>query len=218
MSAVLSQADAPLVHSSTAGSVPVQIIIEAVAAFYALDTYAVMSDRRRVDLVKARQITFWLCEKLTCASYAEIGRRFSRDHTTIMHGVKQVAARMPHDIELKQDLAAIEQSILATRDALIRIAGHAVPLAILQQSVDAIAGDASAAAAEIDRQDAARKRADAAPRVSPRAARIVEAGQRLIQAQKTWAMKRGSAGEADAIAAMTRAANTLETLIEGDQQ
>lgn len=49
------------------------------------------SQRRNVDLVKARQIAMWLGRRFTIMSSPAIGTRMGgRDHTTVLHGQKRV--------------------------------------------------------------------------------------------------------------------------------
>lgn len=49
-----------------------------------------ISHRRQRHLLVPRHIAMMLCQKLTLASYPEIGRAFDRDHTTIISGVRRV--------------------------------------------------------------------------------------------------------------------------------
>ena len=46
--------------------------------------------RRNSEYVKPRQIAMALAVKLTKATLSEIGRRFRRDHTTVIHGVRKL--------------------------------------------------------------------------------------------------------------------------------
>lgn len=55
-----------------------------------------------------RQMAYWLAWK-TGKSTVHIGRKFDRDHATIMHGVKAIERRMKAD----PDLAAIGRDMLA---------------------------------------------------------------------------------------------------------
>ncbi len=48
----------------------------------------IISPRRYRPYVVPRHIAMWLSYELTTASYSMIGRLFERDHTTVMHGVR----------------------------------------------------------------------------------------------------------------------------------
>jgi hypothetical protein len=54
------------------------------------------------DYMRARHIYFWCCRYFMEMSYPRIGRALSRDHSTVMHGVKKIDERMDlfeNDIE-----------------------------------------------------------------------------------------------------------------------
>jgi chromosomal replication initiation ATPase DnaA len=75
---------------------------------------------RAGDIVRIRQIAFYLCRKRTPRSLVEIGRAFGRDHTTIGHGVRRISALRKIDVALDGDLRKLETQlteILARRMA-----------------------------------------------------------------------------------------------------
>lgn len=52
---------------------------------------SIVSERRSLDLVKARQIIFWLARRYTPLSLPQIGRQIGgRHHATVLHGVRRV--------------------------------------------------------------------------------------------------------------------------------
>ncbi len=52
----------------------------------------------------------YLAKQLTPRSLPEIGRRFGgRDHTTIMHGVRQIEELMATDSQLSDDLQLLRR-------------------------------------------------------------------------------------------------------------
>jgi chromosomal replication initiator protein len=75
---------------------------------------------RAGDIVRIRQIAFYLCRKRTPRSLTEIGRAFGRNHTTIRHGVRRIGARRKTDPALDDDIKQLEArlvDILARRMA-----------------------------------------------------------------------------------------------------
>jgi chromosomal replication initiator protein len=70
-------------------------IQRAVAAHYNLGTEDLEGLRRRRTIVLARHVAMYLCRVLTEASLAEIGEAFNRDHTTVLHAVRRIAAKGP---------------------------------------------------------------------------------------------------------------------------
>lgn len=71
------------------------------------------SHSRVTDLVKARQVFYFLCHKLTGSTLPAIGRRSGgHDHTTVLWGVKKIA-----DLSRKSKLFAEELEVLRFRIA-----------------------------------------------------------------------------------------------------
>lgn len=68
-------------------------LIDRAAAAYCVRPVDVRSARRNTSAVRARWAVAWAAFKGTEYSYPRIGRELGgRDHTTIMHGVRQAEA------------------------------------------------------------------------------------------------------------------------------
>lgn len=66
-----------------------------VCAKHEIELNELLSPRRSREVVKARHECFWRCKKETSLSFPQIGRYFgSRDHTTVLHGIRQHEKRM----------------------------------------------------------------------------------------------------------------------------
>lgn len=76
-----------------AGRMSVSEIIAGVAAQRGVTINDIKSCRRSKRVVLARQEAMYLAYELTEASYPMIGAAFGKDHTTILHGVRQHAKR-----------------------------------------------------------------------------------------------------------------------------
>jgi chromosomal replication initiator protein len=88
-------------------------IQEAVCAQFHVKITELKSRRRSKTLVHPRQIAMYLCRELTDASYPEIGRQFGgKDHTTIIHGCRQVAKAKETDIALQTTIETLKEQIL----------------------------------------------------------------------------------------------------------
>ena len=83
----------------------------AVADYFKVDPIDLLSARRTANLVKPRQIGYYLCKRLTLKSLPEIGRRFGRDHTTILHGVRVIEWLRKTDPQMIADTNAIASSL-----------------------------------------------------------------------------------------------------------
>jgi hypothetical protein len=90
----------------------VALIRERVAAHFNIPVAELVGPRRWRPYVVARQAGMFLARKLTDKSYPEIGRFFgSRDHTTVMHGVRATLARIEGDPGLAEGIKAIEADL-----------------------------------------------------------------------------------------------------------
>lgn len=65
------------------------------------------SSRRIAKVVKPRQIAMYLAKEMTYQSFPDIGRRFNRDHTTVLHAVRKIERL----IETESDLANLVERI-----------------------------------------------------------------------------------------------------------
>jgi hypothetical protein len=83
----------------------------AVAAYYGIDIAAMRSSRRAREIAYPRQVAMYLAKELTPKSFPEIGRRFSKDHTTVMYAVKAVGKRIEDDPETALDVAALREAL-----------------------------------------------------------------------------------------------------------
>lgn len=54
----------------------------------------IISPRREVRLVRARHEAMWRLKQETAMSFPSIGRRFNRDHTTVLHAVRVYEERL----------------------------------------------------------------------------------------------------------------------------
>ncbi len=67
-----------------------------------------VSARRAREVARPRQIAMYLAKQLTPRSLPEIGRRFGgRDHTTVIHAVRQIEKLRASDSEIDHDVIAL---------------------------------------------------------------------------------------------------------------
>jgi chromosomal replication initiator protein len=71
-----------------------------------------VSARRARAVARPRQIAMYLAKQLTPRSLPEIGRRFGgRDHTTVIHAVKQIEKLRAADSEIDADVRALMRAL-----------------------------------------------------------------------------------------------------------
>ena len=70
------------------------------------------SKKRPASIARPRQIAMYLAKELTQKSLPEIGELFGgRDHTTVLHAVRKMAAERQLMSELNQQLHVLEQTL-----------------------------------------------------------------------------------------------------------
>lgn len=75
-----------------------QLIISIVGEHCGVAAKEILGEKRRPDLVQARQLAMYLCRELLGHSYPVIGRMFGgKDHSTVMHGVKKIKLLQERD-------------------------------------------------------------------------------------------------------------------------
>ena len=95
------------------GNIPIGAILGACADFYGVPVSSLFADRRAQEIVKARHIAMYLAKELTPRSLPDIERRMGgKDHTTVLHGVRKIAALIKRDPDLAAEVATIRARIV----------------------------------------------------------------------------------------------------------
>jgi len=83
-----------------------------VSAHFNIRQAEMVSARRARAVARPRQIAMYLSKQLTPRSLPEIGRRFGgRDHTTVIHAVKQIEKLRASDSEIDSDVRALLRTL-----------------------------------------------------------------------------------------------------------
>jgi chromosomal replication initiator protein len=92
--------------------ISVENIQKTVADFYKIKVADMYSKKRPASIARPRQIAMFLAKELTQKSLPEIGELFGgRDHTTVLHAVRKIAAERAQLSELNQQLHVLEQTL-----------------------------------------------------------------------------------------------------------
>ncbi len=83
----------------------------AVCVRYGLDLGHLHGDGRARKYAHPRQVAMYLMRELTGASFPAIGGYFTKDHTTAMHAIRSVRARIAADPMLAAEVAEIVAAI-----------------------------------------------------------------------------------------------------------
>ncbi len=92
--------------------VTIEEIQKRVAEHWNMRLTDMSSARRARAVARPRQVAMYLAKQLTSRSLPEIGRKFgNRDHTTVMHAVKTVAALMERDTGFAEDVELLRRML-----------------------------------------------------------------------------------------------------------
>jgi len=92
--------------------VTIEEIQRAVVDHYQLKMSDMSSTRRARAVARPRQVAMYLAKQLTPRSLPEIGKKFGgRDHTTVMHAVKQIEKLSEADRTIADDVAALRRRL-----------------------------------------------------------------------------------------------------------
>lgn len=87
-------------------------IIKAVCQFYHVSALDIRCERRTSDVVRPRHVAMYLGKQLTPLSFPTIGRLLGgRDHSTVVHGVRNIERAMLLDADLAHEVATLFQII-----------------------------------------------------------------------------------------------------------
>ncbi|MGE3739147.1 MAG: helix-turn-helix domain-containing protein, partial [Geminicoccaceae bacterium] len=92
--------------------VTIEEIQKAVVEHYAIRMADMASARRSRAVARPRQVAMYLAKQLTPRSLPEIGKKFGgRDHTTVMHAVRQIERLSAEDRTIADDLDALRRKL-----------------------------------------------------------------------------------------------------------
>jgi chromosomal replication initiator protein len=92
--------------------VTIEEIQKATVEHYGIRMADMTSSRRSRAIARPRQVAMFLAKQLTTRSLPEIGKKFgNRDHTTVMHAVRQIEALSKEDPQLGDDLEQLKRRL-----------------------------------------------------------------------------------------------------------
>ena len=86
-------------------------IQKEVEGFYKVSHAELVGKKRNRNIIYARQIAMYLCRQLLDLPYNDIGKKFNRDHSTVMYSVSNVEEKMKENRELQEEIETLRQMI-----------------------------------------------------------------------------------------------------------
>ena len=88
------------------------LIISQVCKFYSVEEDVLRGTKKTKGITEARQVATYLIRKLTNLSLPDIGKEFSRDHSTILYGIRKVEVALKDgDKQLQDNIRDITANI-----------------------------------------------------------------------------------------------------------
>ena len=89
-----------------------EFIVDIVAEHFNITPAEIVSSKKSRNIAFPRQITMYLCRKLTDVSLNDIGKKLgNRDHTTVLHGINKIENDMKKDGNLENTIAVLSKKI-----------------------------------------------------------------------------------------------------------
>lgn len=86
-------------------------IQKEVENFYKVSHADLVGKKRTRNIIYARQIAIYLSRQLLDLPFNDIGKKFNRDHSTVMYSVTNVEEKMKESRELREELETLKQLI-----------------------------------------------------------------------------------------------------------
>lgn len=88
-----------------------EMILREVSNFYTIPVEKLRGSGRSREMVQPRQVAMYLVRKLTDYSLPEIGKVFSRDHTTVLHSINKVEEYLKTSSEMENIIKTLISNI-----------------------------------------------------------------------------------------------------------
>lgn len=86
-------------------------IQKEVETFYKVSHADLVGKKRTRNIIYARQIAIYLSRQMLDLPFNDIGKKFNRDHSTVMYSVTNVEEKMKESRELREELETLRQLI-----------------------------------------------------------------------------------------------------------
>ena len=91
--------------------ISVGAIQKEVEQFYRISHADLVGKKRSQDIAYPRHVAIYLCRQMLDIPFADIGKKFNRDHSTIMHSVEKMEKMLTEDRNLQEELEVLIKNI-----------------------------------------------------------------------------------------------------------
>ena len=104
----------PKIKESTVSVAQPDMIIKTVCQAHSISKDHLISKKRTRHIAAARQIAMFLLYTDACLSITEIGTIFQRNHSTVSHSVKKMAALVTEDSQFNSRVMSLKRQLVQT--------------------------------------------------------------------------------------------------------
>lgn len=79
--------------------------------YYKIRHSDMVGSSRSREVVLPRQMAMYLCRQLLDKSFSDIGKKFNRDHTTVMHSVSKVESLLLQNRDVQEEIESLSKRI-----------------------------------------------------------------------------------------------------------
>ncbi len=100
-----------VILSSKASGMSFENILKVVCETYHVSENDILSSKRNSEYVTPRQVIMYLCSEVARMTQSDIARKLGRDHSTIIHGIKNIKTQITEDSSLAQKIDLLSKKI-----------------------------------------------------------------------------------------------------------
>lgn len=92
-------------------NVTIEDVQKEVESYYKVKHSEMVGPSRAREIMFPRQVAMYLCRVLLDRPYEEVGKKFDRDHTTVMHSVKKIEKLLLNDRNVQEEVEILRKAI-----------------------------------------------------------------------------------------------------------
>ena len=94
---------------------PIKVVQHVVAAAYGINVEDLIGQRRTHKFILPRHVAMYVCSEWLQASSVEIGQRFNRDHSTVLHAIWRIAEMRQLDPTFGLEMEKLMEDLRAVK-------------------------------------------------------------------------------------------------------
>lgn len=98
--------------SRSAVQLTVESVQQAVEDFYKVSHADLIGKKRQRNITHARQVAIYLSRQLIDVPFADIGKKFNRDHSTVMYSYRCIEEKLDGNRDLTEEMETLRKEIL----------------------------------------------------------------------------------------------------------